>query len=562
MAEIKVEKINIGTLFGEGFQFKIPNFQRPLSWKEDNFEKLFEYIYDSFTNKQDEYFLGSIILQKEDEFFLIIDGQQRLMSLAILLAVIRDKIKNGQIKREIQRCLFQEEIKIKNLPAIARIKMWEDLTSLEDYIYKENKTLEYNKIKFKDKEDPKYSLYLALDTFFSEYEEKLKDDEEAEKFVNYLLTKVYIICIYTESLPYAIKLFNVLNTTGLPLTTADILKAVNLSEIEEKEREKYSKKWREIENNLGREEVEKIIEFIRTMKLKTKAKKGIYEEYEELIFNKFLKKGKELIEYFEKISNIYRDIVLEPWDLKIDSKYKHLVELMKDHIPFDDWIPPLLAFYEKFENFKKDKKSINNFLYEFLINLEKKTVVEWVNGFTFTKRIESLNKIIKIIEEETEPEEVIKKMKLDEEELKKKFQMQIESSDFYNEKFAKYLLLRLDLEKWDLENFGGYQGIITVEHILPRNPLPESEWCELFNEAERKEWTNKIGNLVLLGKRKNSRAQNYEFKNKKEIYFFKGGSTPFKITEELKEIEEWNLEMLKQRQDKMVNTLLELYFGK
>jgi len=565
MAEIKAEKINMGELFSERFQFEIPNFQRPFSWKKNNFDKFFEYIYDAFTNKQDEYFLGSIILQKDDDLYYIIDGQQRLMTVAVLLAVIRDNIKNKKTKDEIQKSLFQEENEIKNLPAVARIKMWEDLVSLEDYIYKEGRTLDYEKIKYKDKKDPKYSLYESINIFHQKYSEKLKDDDTAKEFLKYLFNKVYVVCISTESLPYAIQLFNVLNTSGLPLTVADILKATNLAEIDDKEeRDRYSRKWREIENAIGREEVEKVIEFIRTLKLKTKARKGIYEEYNELIFNKSLKRGKEFIDYLKKISDIYTKIVLEPDDLKINPKYKLLVTLMKDYIPFDDWIPPLLAFYEKFGNYQKDKKSGNDFLYNFLINLEKKTVIEWVIGYTFTKRVKSLNKIIKIIEDEEKPENVISKIGITEKDkIKEEFKTKIETNDFYYENFAKYILLRIDLEKWDPESFGGYQGIITIEHILPQNPLENSEWIKNFTEKERDEWTNKIGNLVLLSRRKNSKAQNYNFKKKKDVYFFKGGSTPFKITDELKdkELDEWNMETLKRRQKQMVDKLLELYFG-
>jgi len=65
------------------------------------------------------------------------------------------------------------------------------------------------------------------------------------------------------------------------------------------------------------------------------------------------------------------------------------------------------------------------------------------------------------------------------------------------------------MERWELENFPGYPGTITVEHILPRNPPENSEWVKLFTEEERDEWTDKLGNLVLLSRRKNSRAQNY-----------------------------------------------------
>jgi len=135
--------------------------------------------------------------------------------------------------------------------------------------------LEYVKdgvIKYTDKKDPAYSIYKAIEVFINKYHTYLQDGKDDE-FVTYLYQKVYFVGIVTYNLPYAIKLFNVLNTRGMPLTPGDILKAVNLAEINEMDREKYAKIWRDIENSIGRENTEKVIEFMRTLLLKTKAKK-------------------------------------------------------------------------------------------------------------------------------------------------------------------------------------------------------------------------------------------------------------------------------------------------
>ncbi len=237
MAEINSEKIKIGDIFSDRFQFKIPDFQRPLSWKKDNFEKLFEDIFSAFNEKQEEYFLGSIILQQEKDsnVYFIIDGQQRLTTFAILLAVIRDNTKDEKLKKSIQKALNQEEDKFKKLPSVARIKLWEDLNIVEKYIYELNRTSEYIKkinsgqIKYTDKEDVKYHLYEAFTCYDIKYKEKFQQNNNLDgNFVEYLYNNVYVICISTKDLPYAIQLFNILNTRGLPLTTADILKAENL----------------------------------------------------------------------------------------------------------------------------------------------------------------------------------------------------------------------------------------------------------------------------------------------------------------------------------------------
>ena len=93
MSEIEAKEVTVGKLFSPDFIFEIPIYQRPLSWARDNFDLLFEDIYDALTNKENQYFLGSIILQEHENKknrYDIVDGQQRLSALAILMAVIRE----------------------------------------------------------------------------------------------------------------------------------------------------------------------------------------------------------------------------------------------------------------------------------------------------------------------------------------------------------------------------------------------------------------------------------------------------------------------------------------
>ena len=73
-------------------------------------------------------------------------------------------------------------------------------------------------------------------------------------------------------------------------------------------------------------------------------------------------------------------------------------------------------------------------------------------------------------------------------------------------------------------------GIVTIEHVLPQNPAPNSAWTRWYpSSEERHRYVHQLGNLVLLSQRKNSSAQNYEFDLKKEKYF-KRGVTNYALT--------------------------------
>ncbi len=57
-----------------------------------------------------------------------------------------------------------------------------------------------------------------------------------------------------------------------------------------------------------------------------------------------------------------------------------------------------------------------------------------------------------------------------------------------------------------------------VEHILPQNPDPSSQWVKDFSEEERECYMHSLANLTLLGGTKNKEASNLDFKDKKKIY--------------------------------------------
>ena len=87
---LRANTISVGTLFSGNNFYKIPNYQRPFSWEKDQFSDLVSDFIASDRSK--EYFLGTIVLHKSESELVVVDGQQRLTSLLILLACLRDKI--------------------------------------------------------------------------------------------------------------------------------------------------------------------------------------------------------------------------------------------------------------------------------------------------------------------------------------------------------------------------------------------------------------------------------------------------------------------------------------
>ena len=91
--------LSVNQLFGDPKTlYKIPLYQRPYKWVDEQVEQLWDDVFDAYKNEIENYFLGSIITAKPAEsdsvFTDIVDGQQRLTTLMILFCVLRDNFQD------------------------------------------------------------------------------------------------------------------------------------------------------------------------------------------------------------------------------------------------------------------------------------------------------------------------------------------------------------------------------------------------------------------------------------------------------------------------------------
>ena len=122
-----------------------------------------------------------------------------------------------------------------------------------------------------------------------------------------------------------------------------------------------------------------------------------------------------------------------------------------------------------------------------------------------------------------------------------------------------FVLLRLDAALSEGE--ATYQfPTITVEHVLPQNPASDSVWLRNFTQQEHEKYVHRLGNLVLLSRRKNSEAQNYDFQKKKEKYFTTNtGVSPFALTTQVLQEDEWTPAVIERRQQKLIAVLKQVW---
>ncbi|MDF0728910.1 DUF262 domain-containing HNH endonuclease family protein [Cytobacillus sp. S13-E01] len=512
---------------------------------------LLDDLWYAFENKSDcEYFLGSLVLRdlnnnsyKEYE---VLDGQQRLTTLFMLLAVIRDTSNNQDLVNTYSDMLFQKKNVFKGIPERVRIlyKIRDSVESfISDSILKKDGTKNTTLLTDKLNEDNTSikNMANAVITMRKFFDDKV--ESEVESFAQYLAMNVIFIYVSTDNREDAFRLFTILNNRGIPLTSADILKSINIGEIEG-DSKKYARIWEEIEGELG-DDFDRFLSFVRTILVKEKARVNLLEEFEEKVYKKgLLLKGTETIKYIQSYKNVYDNLILFK-DSQLSNDFKNLITIMLIGLPSDDWVPSLMYYYEKFGRTDLSK---------FLKKLEYKFVGDWILQFTSTQRIENMNKILKQIELVNTTTELLESDELFT--VDKQALRDILDKNIYGRRFARYILLKYEyLESDNTVHLADYKTI-SVEHILPQSPSTTSKWVELFNIEQRQFWTHKLANLVLISKRKNSSLSNLDFENKREKYLQKridifAGSKVFILT-----ADKWTPEVLKARQDKMLDLLI------
>ncbi len=551
--KIQSDKIILGKLF-EDFWFLIPEYQRPYVWTPDNVNDLLEDLWFAYENNpENEYFVGSLVLKKNTESsfneYEVLDGQQRLTTFALMLRILKNKTNEETTKKAIEESLFQKAIPVKRIPERPRL-VYKIRGNSDEFL----KKFILNGSMIQDDKDISIknmnSAVYTCEEFFS------NRINEIDKFIDFLFNNVVFIYVATEDREDAFRLFTVLNNRGIPLTNADILKAINIGEIEKlgnkKDAENYAKKWEDVQNELGND-FDRFLGFIRTILLKEKARKSLLEEFEEKIYKKNkLKKGTDTVDFISKYYGIHTKIIdFSPSDKPLSQKseqennaYKNLIVVMKTALPSTDWIPPLLHFYSKFGD---------ELLFDFLKKLEFKFSSDWILYFTPTQRIENINKILKKIDNSKIAREVLDDkgiFKANIDELKRAL-----GGEVYGKRFTKYILLKYEYLIQDNSQFIGNYSLISVEHILPQNPHENGKWREWFTDKEIEEYKHKLGNLVLLNRRKNSSLSNLDFDVKKDKYF-KGSISTFPSINHIMRKKEWRKEDIEKRTIDMIKKLI------
>ena len=199
--------------------YAIPLYQRNFAWTYDEIEQLLNDVADAFQENRDNYYIGTLVVNKENDLFKIIDGQQRTTALNLIALALKHEFGFDRLKAV-------------NLTFPARKKSNENIQKL---FIKE-------KISEDDENELTRGYGHAKDALKKVLEERRLDPQS---FVDYLFENVII---FRSILPEDLDLnlyFERFNSRGEQLEAHEILKAQMMSKFgaDQEMAQKFARIW-------------------------------------------------------------------------------------------------------------------------------------------------------------------------------------------------------------------------------------------------------------------------------------------------------------------------------
>ena len=509
---MEARKNNIGSL--KKLKFEIPFYQRAYSWKKQDIEKLIRDI-----NCKEGHYLGNIVVKKNDDKFIVIDGQQRLTTIYIIFMALKEKL--FELDYEIDS---GDGEKLKNFDINEHRYINQQILDAINFV-KDNKTL--CEISFKEKinsaiftmtiipENIKATEYFELVNTKSiqlENHQVLKARFLSNIKDNYtgIARKWDMISNMDEKYKDQVKNNNKYTQCG-ELETINVL--LNKTY---KEEQKAQTKTNSVAKSLVKFPVFLLLA-LKVFVAKKELKIDIIINKDKLLgeFDKVFKEEtniySEFIKFLEDMRNKFDEFVYRDDDMK-DKKLLNLQRMFYYTSEYDkpEFIAALLAFLDKNSldvcNDKNTQKVI-----EFLKQLDNELAKSAIRNNGSRKIVETINNVI---------EKIYKNENIETQMLEK-----IDSSFLDNgTAVPHYWFYRLEYLLWqDFEdlNVCGIcaNNIKTVfpkfnrdEYLIKSQDTAEHMWAT--NLQENNKALDDFGNLALIRKDFNSSLSDYDFGEK------------------------------------------------
>lgn len=581
-ARFRADSLTITELFQTG-SYEVPAFQRDYAWTKEQCEELWSDLKNLIEGHVKAHFLGPMVVikqgDKNQKNYLVIDGQQRLTSLQMIIALLRDhwiQLDPGKRDTPAGPKPYEETCKsllVSGPPAYDKVFIpnWHIRDIFFDYIQRD---LDDDKrksiLKFGDL--PTADLEYAEELFkaYVYFRERISNLNkiEAEKFENNLLNNVLILRIDAVEIDNAFILFDTLNNRGLDLTQGDLVKNIIFQAMAEPSLTTLSPamikilgEWDSVVDKVTYKKLDSFLRYFLILKLKDKVQKETIAKKIEEIYGSQVK-----IKQFISEINLYSDLyaLVDRTD-NFGGLFKNELNALFDDLADLDQATQavfLLACLHRFKSWEtKDH-------FEKLAKACRGAEVlsfRWLITGKNAQDLENIwrNAAIKILDDKLDEEKALNSaLDLFKSNLPgdPEFKSELAGRSIKSSKFVRYILRkiensRLDNHVWVLAG----SDKLDVEHVAPKTPDDSHDWrSAMKGEATYRNIIYRIGNQTLLTKALNRSAKNKPFNEKKSLYVKNTGHLT-DLTKELLTNSKWTQQVVIKRSESLAKEAVVLW---
>lgn len=535
-------------------QYSIPVYQRNYDWSKAQCEKLFQdIIQSSETGKK--HFMGSIVNAESGTInkikrYIIIDGQQRITTIFVLLKALLDLSEREVDKGVISDWLFNfsknDEIEIDDTNKLKLKPIKTDNAELM--------LLMSNKYEEMDKSS---NIYCNYELFKSLIAKAIATDKEIKDILDGIeLLQCAIITLQDDDNPQEV--FESINSTGLPLTIADLIRNyVLMTDINQEYL--YENYWVKIERLLDKRQIPSFVIDYLNFKMDGFCRESdAYDSFKKLYVEKNYT-NESMLEELAKYAEYYHGFIYGS-SKYTDSINRYLSDLKKLNqttiyvflfAVFDDYesgicsseeLEKLLRFFVSYsvrriicEVGSNSLRGLYKTLYSRVFNNEENKNHYYDSIVSFLKQIASKDIV---------PDD-------------KTFTLSLIQNDLYHKHaICKYLLAAIEndgtKEKIEVDN-------LTIEHVMPQNKNTSEEWKEMLGErwADIKiKYLHTLGNLTLTGY--NSELSDNDFDTKKKLLLENSTKVVILNSDVLNQAK-WDENAILNHANRLANIAVDLY---
>lgn len=527
----KVDIVNTSTLSIESaFKsfYAIPEFQREYVWKKANVTRLLDDVFRAYRDGSvDSYFLGSIVYYEEDQAFDLVDGQQRVITLFLIISAIRDRLKALDDTWDVR--VYEEAIKAphkkkgKGTGDRYRVELqYPDLSKIlqrvgdgegPEMVVPKANALGYNLI----------NAYRICENFLKE--RFSANAEDLDEFHTFLWNDVLLIGIQTKDIESAFTTFETINDRGAGLDAMDLLKNLLFREVPREDRDLLAQRWSEVLQLLRDCRESRPIRFLRYFLVanyefdRVPSSKMVFEWISRDENKRKLGWGKKPLKFVDKLVGAAEEYSNFAQGLNRDGTVNpNLQGINFQKTGVRQHLCLLLACQGLSEAaFRTLCSAIESLVFVLAMagaqwNEIERALPEWTAALRNAKTQADVDSFVKD--------------KLDPltNNYSNTFFERLENSRDVPRRLQKYILAsvtqQLEIETgkktaYDLDHY--YKENLTIEHVYPQTPGSRAK-KDFGPVSDPEKFIYRLGNLTLLHRSPNSSGQNKTFSEKKSWY--------------------------------------------